>query len=227
MLPQIDPNSALLPPNKWILKTAYELVKNNKSFHKALGRVALSAGGGLAAIAAGVTAAVVLPLGLPLAAIGVAALGATVFAGFKTKQHYDTFKKTTLPEILAEVGKKYLIDFQVGGVKAVWQRNLEELRRKKAEKQKQQPAEQKPAAKTPVTPAAPKTEAPAPATQPATSDEATEKKPAEKKSIGSAFAELARKMAEERARKLKEKDVQPKDPKAADVKPEAPKPPTP
>lgn len=227
----IDPNSALHPPNKWILKTAYELVKDNKSFHQTIGRAALYAGAGLAALVAGAVAAVVLfPLALPMAAAGALSLGATAFAGVKAKQHVDKFKKDTLPGVIAEVMKKYVVDFQVGGVKAAWQRNLEERRKQREEAKKQKAAEAK--AETPkpdVKADAPKAEAPKVETKPATQPAANDKKP-EKKTLGGAFADLARKMAEERARKLKEqagKDQAPKTDKPADPKADAPKPPAP
>ena len=213
ILPQIDPESALLPPDKWILRTSYEFVKDNKSFHDTIGRAAAYAGGGLAAIVAGTIGAIVLfPLALPMAAAGIAAIGVAVFAGFRARHHVEKFKEQTLPELRTEVGKKYL-EYKMSELKAAWQRNLEERRKQKAEAKKQ-PATPKPEAAKPET----KAEAPKPATEQPKAPEtapvvATENKPAptekktEKKTLGGAFAELARKMAEESARKRKEQDA--------------------
>ena len=221
LLPQIDPHSALLPPDKWILRTAYEFVKDNKSFHDTMGRAALYAGGGFGAVIAGTIGAIILfPLALPMAAAGIAAIGAAMFAGFRAKHHFDKFKEQTLPELRNEVGKKYL-DYKMSELKAAWQRKIDERRKQKAEAKNQKAAEPKPEIKTPEV-RLPEVKAET-VQQPAAT---TEKKPATegKKTLGGAFAELARKMAEERARKIKEQEA-----KAAskdvpkDAAPEVPK----
>ncbi|TAL37272.1 MAG: hypothetical protein EPN97_05445 [Alphaproteobacteria bacterium] len=242
LLPQIDANSALLPPDRWILRTAYEFVKGNKSFHNTMGRAAIYAGGGLGAIIAGTVGAILLfPLALPMAAAGLAALGAALFAGFRAKKHFEKFKEETLPELRKEVGKKYL-DYKMNEIKAAWQQKLEERRKKKAEAaakpkppekqpQAKEPEEKKAEAVTPVTP--PVTPNPQPAAT--TEKPATPQKSGEKKSLGSAFAEMAKKIAEERAKKLLEKkdavkkgdDAAPKTDEKKPPQPETPKPPAP
>jgi flagellar biosynthesis GTPase FlhF len=233
LLPQIDANSALLPPDKWILRTAFDFIKGNKSLHDTIIRTAAYAGAGLTAVVAGVVGAVVLfPLALPMAAVGLAAVGAAAFSGFRAKFHFERFKKETLPELRNEVGKKYL-DYKMSELKAAWQRNLDERRKKKAEaKTNAAPKEEKKAE-------APQPEVkkePAPAAtndKTAVAEKAPEKKPAEKKSLGSAFGELARKLAEERTKKLlqqkqdtdaKKNDTPPKPEAAApkDAKPPQP-----
>ncbi len=237
LLPQIDANSALLPPDKWILKTAYEFVKDNKSFHNTIGRAAIHAGLGFGALIAGAVGAVMLfPLALPMAAAGAAALGAAILSGFRAKHHVGRFMTETLPGLRGEVGKKYL-DYKMSELKAAWQRNLDERRKKKAETKKDAPAQKAPeqakseAKKPEVKQDAPKPETAAqPAPQPAATDKQAaptkpEAKKQEKKSLGSAFADLARKMAEERARKALE--AKSKEQKPADKQPDAPKPPAP
>lgn len=231
LLPQIDANSALLPPDRWILRTAYEFVKDNRSFHNTMGRAAIYAGSGLGAVIAGTVAAVLLfPLALPMAAAGLAALGAAFFAGRKSKQHFEKFKAETLPELRKEVGKKYL-DYKMNEIKAAWQQKLEERRKKKAETAtkpktpEKQPEAKKPEEKKPETSAAV-----TPNPQPAATTEkpASPPKSGEKKSLGSAFAEMAKKIAEERAKKLLEKkDAVKKDGEQKPPQPEAPKPPAP
>lgn len=244
LLPQIDAHSALLPPDKWILKTAYEFVKDNKSFHDTMGRAAVYAGGGLLSVIAGTVGAIVLfPLALPMAAAGLAAAGAALFAGFRAKHHFDKFKEQTLPELRAEVGKKYL-DYKMSELKAAWQRNMDERRKQREEAKKQKAEAKLPEAKKPEVKAeTPKAETPKPETPKAETpkpDTAQQKKPSDKKTLGGAFAELARKMAEERARKLKEQEAKdkaakdapqeqkPAAPAKSDTpKPETPKPPAP
>jgi hypothetical protein len=226
LLPQLDANSALLPPDKWILKTAYEFVKDNKSFHNTIGRAAIYAGLGFGALIAGAVGAVMLfPLAVPMAAAGAAALGAAVFSGFRVKHHLGRFMTETLPGLRGEVGKKYL-DYKMSELKAAWQRNLDERRKKKAEAKKDAPAQKAPE------PAAPeakkpevKQEAPKPETAAQPAPAKPEAKKEEKKSLGSAFADFARKMAEERARKALE--ARAKEQKPADKQPDAPKPPAP
>lgn len=241
LLPQIDAHSALLPPDKWILKTAYQFVKDNKSFHDTMGRAAVYAGGGLLAAIAGTVGAIVLfPLALPMAAAGIAALGTALFAGFRAKHHFDKFKEQTLPELRAEVGKKYL-DYKMSELKAAWQRNLDERRKQREEAKKQKADVKTPGAGKPdATPETPKVETPqAEKPAPGKTTAAGDRKSSEKKTLGGAFAELARKMAEERARKLQEqgakdkaakdapKEAPPEQKPAAPAKPDAQKPPAP
>jgi hypothetical protein len=227
LLPQIDANSALLPPDRWILRTAYEFVKDNKSFHNTMGRAAVYAGSGLGALVAGTVAAVILfPFALPMAGAGLAALGAAWFAVHKAKQHFEKFKQETLPELRNEVGKKYL-EYKMNEIKSAWQQKLDERRRKKAEAAQKpperkpdviKPEEKKPEATTPVT--SKTTEIPQPAST--TEKPATPQKSGEKKSLGSAFAEMARKIAEERARKALENKNAPQPEEKKPPQPPAP-----
>jgi hypothetical protein len=198
LLPQIDANSALLPPDKWIIRTAYDFIKGNKSLHDTIIRTLSYAGGGLGAVIGGVVGAVVLfPAALPMAAVGIAALGVAAFAGFRAKHHFGRFMKETLPQLRTEVGKKYL-DYKVSELKAAWQRNLEERRKKKAEAgtkpKAEQPAEKKPEEAKPAEKKPEVVKTPDATATP-------EKPKAEKKSLGKAFGELAQKLAEERAKK--------------------------
>jgi hypothetical protein len=204
LLPQLDANSALLPPDRWILRTAMDIVRRNESFHSTIGRAAAYAGGGFAALAAGGVAAVLLAATLPLVgtlAIASASLGAAVFAGVKARQYVQRFKSDTLPLLRGEIGKKYL-EYKAGEIKAAWQRNLDKRRQKQAEKKSAaKPVETAPAEKPPQKPVA-------------------EKKPqnpasnagALGKSLGDAFGAWAKKKAEERAKKTEQKppDAPPK-----------------
>lgn len=247
MLPQIDADSALLPPDKWIVKTTWELIRDNKSVHKTVGGMAGFALAGVATLVAGAIGAFAIAGAAPAIAAGIGAVTIAGFFGYKTREYARKFKAETLPSIRSDVGKKYL-DYKVNEVKAAWQRNMEEKRkqreaekaakaRAKAEAEAQAKAEppkveakpEAPKAETPAT-EAPKAETPKPEAKPA-AEAAPEKKPAEKKTLGGAFGEWALKQATERARKLKEKEQKedatpPVTPPAAKKPPEA-KPPSP
>lgn len=246
MLPQIDADSALLPPDSWIVKTTWELIRDNKSVHKTVGGMAGFALAGVVTLAAGVAGALAVAATAPAIAIGAGALALAGFFGYKTRSYAGKFKAETLPSIRDDVGKKYL-EYKMAELKEAWKRNMEEKRKardaEKAARAKAQaeaklpeakPADAKPEAKAEAPKAeVPKAEPAKPAEAAATASK-PENKPAgkktpEKKSLGGAFGEWALKQAAERARKLKEKeqkeDAAPQTP-PADSKP-APNPPAP
>ncbi len=223
MLPQIDADSALLPPDRWIVKTTWELIRDNKSVHQTVGGMAGFALAGIAAITAGVVGVLAVAATAPAIAIGVGALAVAGFFGYKTRSYAGKFKAETLPSIRDEVGKKYL-DYKMTELKQAWQRNMEEKRKQReAEKaaKAKAAAEAKASAPKVEETAAPKAETPkvetpkaaeqkpAPEAKPveaaAAETKAPEKK-TEKKTLGGAFGEWALKQAAERARKLKEKE---------------------
>jgi hypothetical protein len=220
MLPQIDADSALLPPDKWIVKTTWELIRYNKSVHKTVGGMAGFALAGVVTVVAGAIGAFAVAAAAPAVAVGIGALTIAGFFGFKTREFARQFKAETLPSVRTEVGKKYL-EYKVNEVKAAWQRNMEEKRKaREAEKAAKAAA---PKVETPKVEAkaetskvetpkveVPKVEAPKaeakPVAEVAPETKAPEKKSPEKKSLGGAFGEWALKQATERARKLKEKE---------------------
>jgi hypothetical protein len=176
MLPQLDPHSALLPPDKWIFETARDIVKGNKSFQRTLGGAAAWSAGGLLAVAGGITAAVLLaPVALPAALLAGAAAAAAGFFGWKNaRRHLATFKAETLPELRGEIGRKYL-DYKMSELKSAWAKNLEARRRQKSA-------------------------APAPEKQPAIPVPAAPQSPpkAPKKDVNSALSDWAAKIAAKR-----------------------------
>src|SRR6218665_2122010 len=72
MQPDLDPHSALLPTNKWIIDTMKTMVKDNAGIRGKLIRAGSFALGGIAAIGAGIAGAIIAPTLLASAAIGVA-----------------------------------------------------------------------------------------------------------------------------------------------------------
>lgn len=222
LLPQIDGDSALLPPDKWILKTAYEFVKDNKSFHDTAGHTLAYAGGGFLAAAAGIACGVLAVTTAPLLALaGIAALGLAFFAGKKAQHHFQRLKSETLPEVRTDIGKKYLT-YKMDELKAAWKKNVDEKRKQKeAQATAPQPAPEK----KPDTPK-PETKAQQPVQEQSAAGE-------KKKSLGSLFGDFAKRMAEERLKQLKQDDAaktadkKPEDKKTDERTPEPPKTPAP
>jgi hypothetical protein len=150
LLPQIDENSALLPSDEWVKTTVRSIIKEDKGFRKAAGRILGFAGLGLAAIAGGIVAAVLLfPAAIPMAVAGAAALGVTGFAAKKTRDGVNRFKSENIPALKETVGKKYL-EYKAAELKAEWKRKQAAYRAKKAaekaEKEAREAAEKKAAA---------------------------------------------------------------------------------
>lgn len=218
-LPQIDANSALLPPDKWILSTAWDFLKNNKSLHKTMGRLAGFAGLGLVALGAGIAgAAMVFPAVLPLVATAVATLALAGFAGVKAKQQVDLFKKETLKELKEHIGKKYL-EYKMAELKAAWQRKAEaRAKEKAAQKADATNAQQAP----PPSTAAALTPAPeAPVTKPeAPAEKNPTEKSAEKPAAG--FGSWMLKKAMEKAQKKPAEPPKPEGGTSAAAKTPAP-----
>ena len=209
MLPQIDPNSALLPPDKWIKSTAWDFIKNSKSLHQTVGKAAGFAALGLAAIGTGITAAVMLPLALPLAGAALATLGITAFSGLKIRQQLKVFKAETLPELQKHVGKKY-VEYKMSEMRAAWNKKAEERKAQKA------------AAAKPETPKAePVVEAPKPIATPVPAP-ANDEKPA---NLGNTLGNwMLKKALELAAKKQNGKPDAPAAEKDAKAQPKPPQP---
>lgn len=232
-LKDMDENSALLPPDRWIIESVRDFARTNESFRKTIGRAAGFAGGALLALGAGVAGAVMaFPSLVPLAAVGLVALAATAFLGKKAHDNLNLFKAETLPELRRDMGKKYL-EFKMGELKAAWQRKMDaRQKQKEAEKAQKQAAAPKPAA---AKPAAKKEEAPVqakPADPPAPETRENQavaapvaKKPEEPKTIGGTIGNWVLKKAMEQAQKRKDKGAEP--PAAAPEKPKPEQPPKP
>lgn len=191
MLPQLDPNSALLPPDKWILSTLRDIVTGNRSFQRTLGGAAAWSLAAAGAVAGGIAAAFLLPAAVAAGA-GLLAAAAGFFSVRKARTHLADFKSETLPGLRTEIGRKYL-EYKMSELKAAWAKNLEARR--------QQKAAEKPKTADPAPAAAP---TPAPETTPA----------AEKKDFKSTFGDWAAKIADKRRQKDPAKDANPPKPPA-------------
>jgi len=218
-LPQIDANSALLPSDKWIIDTAKEFLKTNKSLHKTAGKIAGFSALGLLGLGAGIAGAILLlPATLPVAGIALAAAAVTAFSGFEVHKQVKVFKTETLKELREHMGKKYL-EYKMAELKAAWQRKADERARAKAA-QKAAAAAQQAAAPTP------ESTAPKPSLTVVPPAEKPADKTAPKPEGG--FGNWMLKKAMEKAQK--KPDATPKTPpsdKPATDKPAAPKPPQP
>ncbi|MBI1215063.1 MAG: hypothetical protein GC185_04490 [Alphaproteobacteria bacterium] len=210
LLPQVDADSALLPPDKWIKDTVREIIKTDKPLRKTLGRMLGFAGLGIAAIAGGITAAVVLfPASIPMAVAGVAALGVTGFAAKKINDGVKTFKTEIIPSLKETVGKKYL-EYKAAELKAEWKKRQEAYRAKKAAEKAEKTAREAEAKKA------------AELAQAKAEQEAAAKAEAEKNKPKSekGFRGFGKRMFDEAMKRVKQFDEGAK----PDPKPETPKP---
>lgn len=140
LLPKIDPQSEILPDDKWIKDNVRDILKTNKTVRSAALRAAASPF--LAA------AATVLGVAAGIAAFPAAVFGAGIAAAFfahKSRQAFASFKKDALPELQAEVQVRYL-KLKGQEIARAWK---EEMDRRKSEAPAQEiPATPKPAPKT-------------------------------------------------------------------------------
>lgn len=162
----VDENSALIPDDKWALNAAWDFAKKNKSLHKTAGGTVGFAFGSLLTVVAGVVGAFLVTGAAPIAAVAVGAIAVAGFLGKKSYDFYNKFKTETLPELRADIGRKYL-ELKVGEVKAAWAKKKEEHEKKKAAEKAAKALEAAKPVVAPVTapviaPAVTATEAPKP-----------------------------------------------------------------
>lgn len=181
MLPDVDPNSALLPPDSWILKTAYDTFKTHKGIRgtvlKTLGLGLL----GLGAIGAGIVGAVLAPAVLPAAGFVAAGLGVAAVSGFVAKNEAQKLQSKYMPDLIEIVKTKYL-ELKMDEMKRAWKERSAIVKQERAAKKAEEArkaAEAKAAAEL-----AAAEEAKRAAEKPATENPATEK-PAAKNSASS------------------------------------------
>lgn len=175
MLPEIDPHSALLPTNKWIINTLKDMVKTHAGIRGCLKRAAGFALGGLAAIGAGIAGMVMAPTLLVAGAVGVASVGAAAASGYFARAQVMKIKTDYMGDVQDIVKNKYL-EMKANELKRAWQeraaqvkrereaKRAQEAERKAAEAQaqasaaveKQKPADAAPAADTAAAPEKPR-----------------------------------------------------------------------
>lgn len=154
ILPQVDPNSALFPPDEWIRKTSWAVLRDSRNFHRSAGGIAGFGAAALATVGIGIAAAFAVTGVAPVIAVAAATLGIAGFFAKKTADFVRRFKTETVPELKMEIGKKY-VEYKMSEMKAAFDKNRAAL----AAKRKAQ-AEAKAAAPKIETP---KVEAPVPA----------------------------------------------------------------
>gem|GEM_PF-2108652 len=180
MLPDVDPNSALLPPDSWILKTAYDTFKTHKGIRgtvlKTLGLGLL----GLGAIGTGIIGAMLAPAVLPAAGFVAAGLAVAAVSGFAATRAAQNLQSKYMPDLIEIVKTKYL-ELKMDEMKRAWKERSaivkQERAAKKAEEMKKaaeakaaaelaaaekaKRAAEKPAVEKPAAEAAPKNAPPA------------------------------------------------------------------
>lgn len=143
MLPDVDPNSALLPPDKWIIKTVYDTFKTHKGIRGTVLKIAGLGLLGVAAVGAGIVGAFLAPAALPAAGFVAAGLGTAALSGFIAKKEGEKLQTKFMPDIAEIVKNKYL-ELKMNELKKAWQDNA---RKKKQEREAAKiAAEQKAAA---------------------------------------------------------------------------------
>jgi hypothetical protein len=166
MLPQVDPNSALFPPDEWIKKTSWAVLRDSKNFHRSAGGIAGFGAAALATVGIGIAGALAVTGVVPVVAVAAATLGIAGFFAKKTADFVKRFKTETVPELKMEIGKKY-VEYKMSEMKSAFDKNRAALaakRKAEAEEKAAQKADtpkvEAPAVAAPV---AEKKETPAPA----------------------------------------------------------------
>ncbi len=164
MLPQVDPNSALFPPDEWIKKTSWAFIRDNKSFHRTTGGIAGFGIAALAAVGVGIAGALAVTGVVPVLAVAAATVGIAGFFAKKTADFVKRFKTETFPELKMEIGKKY-VEYKMSELKSAFDKNRAALAEKrKAEKEAKvaAPTIETPKVEAPVVAPVEKKEAPSP-----------------------------------------------------------------
>lgn len=166
MLPQVDPNSALFPPDEWIKKTSWAVLRDSKNFHRSAGGIAGFGAAALATVGIGIAGALAVTGVVPVIAVAAATLGIAGFFAKKTADFVKRFKTETVPELKMEIGKKY-VEYKMSEMKSAFDKNravLAAKRKAEAEAKAAQKADT-PKVEAPVVaaPVAEKKETPAPA----------------------------------------------------------------
>lgn len=205
-LPGIDPQSALLPPDRWLISNVVAILKASTVFKKNATLAAVYAGMGVVSIAAGIAGIILTaPAVVMMAAAAVAGIGLASVFGKKTRDKIDNIKRDFLPEMRKEIGQRYL-KMKGDNLLGIWSERINSKKEQKAA------APDNTAAAAPAPTPTPE-QAPKQAENPA-------EKPVAKPSIGNALGKWALKKAFEK------KGVQ-KEPPKADAEKKPPAPPTP
>lgn len=162
MLPQVDPNSALFPPDEWIKKTSWAVLRDAKNFHRVAGGIAGFGAAALATVGIGIAAAFAVTGVVPVVAVAAATLGIAGFFAKKTFDFVKRFKTETVPELKMEIGKKY-VEYKMSEMKSAFDKNRAALaakRKAEAEAKATAPKVEAPVVAAPVVE---KKETPAPA----------------------------------------------------------------
>ncbi len=136
VMPFIASDSALLPPDTWIIATLKDMYKTVAPFKRdvraagvaaaaAIGGVLLSAGGGIALAVGG---ALTLASGAGL--IGVLAAGCG-FAAWRGKKIWARAQGETLPVLKEEIGKRYAA-YKMEEIASAWRARRDAVRAAKA-----------------------------------------------------------------------------------------------
>lgn len=162
MLPQVDPNSALFPPDEWIKATTWAVLRDSKNFHRSAGGIAGFGAAALATVGIGIAGALAVTGVVPVIAVAAATLGIAGFFAKKTADFVKRFKTETVPELKMEIGKKY-VEYKMSEMKSAFDKNRAALAAKRKAEAEAKAAVPKVEAPVVAAPVAEKKETPAPA----------------------------------------------------------------
>lgn len=133
MLPEIDPHSALLPTNKWIINTVKDMVKTHAGIRGCFKRAAAFTLGGIAAIGAGIAGAVMAPTLLVAGGIAAASLGVAAGFGFFARREGLKIKTDYMGDVQEIVKNKYM-EMKANELKRAWQERAAQVKREREAK---------------------------------------------------------------------------------------------
>jgi hypothetical protein len=140
-VPGIDPQSALIPSDRWIVTTVRDGLRAQKGFIPAVAKGAVAGLLGLAALGTGIAAA----LGAAPLAAGAAAVAGIALCGAYAYKQARALRDRILPGAVEHVKFKYA-EMKMNEIKSAWAQRLQA--------RKSAPVRKTPAvAKTPVKPA--------------------------------------------------------------------------
>ena len=157
VMPFIASDSALLPPDSWIIATLKDMYKTVPVFKRdvraagalaalAVGGTLLGIGGG---IALAVTGALTVASGLGAAALLASSVG---YAAWRGKKLWDRAQAETLPVLKEDIGKRYAT-YKMEEIASAWRARRDAVRAAKANGTHPVAAPAAPAADAPQQPA--------------------------------------------------------------------------
>lgn len=128
VLPSLSENSPLLPSDRWIVKNAFDVMRNNKAFRGSLVRLVVAPVLGTAAVVAGIVTAVAAFPAVPMMALStVASAGLGIVFSKMTRDAAAVMRDQAVPEIQGEMAVRYF-QLKTRSVAQAWSLRLAQKR---------------------------------------------------------------------------------------------------